>query len=539
MNTRFMQFVGRAARRAASLLVFAALAGIVYWGHQTGWKAPRLADLLGGPPPAKEDWCNTHNVPLSRCIACRPELGGADPKDWCKEHGVPESKCTACHPEILTQGKAADWCREHGVPESQCTLCHPDIAVKGRPPASETDATVTAVAAGLPDAKVVACQTHALRVQFASEAAVRKAGVRLEAVQERPMAACVQASAEVEYDQTRLARLSARSPGTVRYVFAQVGQKVAAGEVLALVDAAEVGRAKAEFLQALTVADAKSKTLDRIRTSSREGFRTQAELLEAEATLREARIRLLGAQQALANLGASIAIEEVANLPEVRLAERIRLLGLPDAAVKAIGPGEVTANLIAVTAPLDGTVVACNIVAGEVTDLNKTLFTVADISRMWIVLDVRQEDAARISAGQAVVFRPDAGADAAIAGKVAWISTEADEKTRTVKVRAEVENTDGRLKAHTFGAGRIVVRETPQAVAVPSDAVQWEGCCHVVFVRLGEGIFQTRKVRLGIRSGPVTEVLVGVIPGEVVATTGSHVLKSEILKSRLGAGCCD
>jgi cobalt-zinc-cadmium efflux system membrane fusion protein len=122
---------------------------------------------------------------------------------------------------------------------------------------------------------------------------------------------------------------------------------------------------------------------------------------------------------------------------------------------------------------------------------------------------------------------------------VTWISTSVDEMTRTVKVRADVENPKGKLRAHSFGRAEVVLRTSADAVAVPNEAVQWEGCCYVVFVRLTDEIFQTRKVRLGAKDAAYTEILVGVLPGEVVATTGSHVLKSEILKSNLGAGCCD
>jgi cobalt-zinc-cadmium efflux system membrane fusion protein len=138
-----------------------------------------------------------------------------------------------------------------------------------------------------------------------------------------------------------------------------------------------------------------------------------------------------------------------------------------------------------------------------------------------------------------VTFRPDGDPDQAVSGKVSWISTAVDEQTRTVKVRADVENTDGRLLANTFGKGYVTIRESATAVAVPSEAIQWEGCCHIAFVRLTDDIFQTRKVKLGSKVNGFTEVLIGLLPGEVVATEGSYVLKSEILKSALGAGCTD
>ena len=138
-----------------------------------------------------------------------------------------------------------------------------------------------------------------------------------------------------------------------------------------------------------------------------------------------------------------------------------------------------------------------------------------------------------------MTFRPDGAPDEAATGTIAWISTAVDDQTRTVKVRADVANPEGRLLAYTFGKAHITVREAPTAIAVPNAAIQWEGCCHIAFVRLTDDIFQTRKVKLGAKVNGFTEVLIGLMPGEVVATEGSHVLKSEILKSALGAGCTD
>lgn len=581
MNTRVSGPRAFVVHHGATILVLVTLGIIAYWGHHTGWKASKFSQLWGGEAAKKEDWCEAHNVPDSKCLACHPELGGGDPKDWCKEHGVPESKCTVCHPEILTKGKAADWCKEHGVPESQCTLCHPEIAIKGQLPPSENASAVVLDPTAQPMPNPLTCQTHAIRIQFASAEAVRKAGVKLEAVQERPMAASLMGSGEVEYDQTRVARLSARVAGTVWRVEKQLGQQVSKGEVLALVDSAEVGRAKSEFLQMLSLAEVKSKvllrlrssaeestrlvdlksgTLDRLKDLVKEGLKTQTELREAEgalveariqvlkaqaeiqegeAALRDARVRLLSAQLTLNNLGLPIRIEELDGMSEEKLVERVRFLGLPAEIAKTLDSSTTTANLIPLIAPLDGVVVTREIVAGEPVDTSKTLFVVADVRRMWVMLDLRQEDSSSVALGQTVVFRPDGGNDSASTGTVTWISTAVDEKTRTVKARAEVENPESRLRAHTFGAGRIVIHQSPNVVAVPSEAIHWEGCCHVVFVRLSDEVFQTRKVRLGAKSGAFTEIVVGVLPGEVVATTGSHVLMSDLLKSKLGAGCTD
>jgi len=577
MTSKFRE---SARHGAATVVVLLLLGGVAWWGHRTGWKASKFSELFGAKAAAdKEDWCDIHNVPFSKCIACHPELVGADPKNWCKEHGVPEDQCTVCHPELLVKGKIDDWCKEHGVPESQCTICHPEIATKGDAPASETDAVVTAEPGAKPAPNPLTCKTHMVRIQFASKEAVAKAGVRLEGVQERPMATSVSAAGEVEYDPTRVARLSPRAAGTAWRVDAEVGRVVKQGDVLALVDAADVGRAKADFLQALAAVEQKTKSVEsrralvqagerlvalqsesvaRFEASAQAGFRTQtdvkdaeskvaeskiqlaerqASVAEADAAVREARLRLVAAEQALVNLGMPIRAADLAASTEQEVARRLRFLGIPDAARGALDADATSANLVPMVAPFDGVVVAREVALGEQVDPGKALFVVADLRRMSVVLALRQEDAPRVAVGQTVVFRPDGNADA-VAGKVAWVSTEADEQTRTVKVRAEIDDAAQRLRAHTFGTGRIVLRESPTAVAVPTAAVHWEGCCHVVFVRLTDEVFQTRKVRIGAHDDRFTEVLAGVAAGEVVATEGSHVLKSELLKSKLGAGCC-
>ena len=527
--------------------MLAGVAAVGVFGHRTGWKAPRFSELFGkGAEAEQEDWCAAHNVPDSGCIACHPELAGESPADWCTEHGVPESRCTVCHPEILDTGVAGDWCGEHGVPESGCTICNPAIARIGELPAPEVAVTQGAHAGELPEdhpggvpppggrrlRDPRTCQKHALKVQFASAAALEKVGVQLGQAVERAMSDSIVVNGEVDYDRTRFAKLSSRVPGTAWRVEADLGASVRAGEVLALVDSPEVARAKTDTLQAATSLDLAKRTLERVQLSAEAGFRTEAERLEAEASVRLEQSRLFNARQALSSLGLSPPEGEPSELS-------LSVLGIPDALAATLDPASTPASLVPILAPLDGTLVSRDLVRGEVVEPGRTLFEIADTSRMWLMLDVPQPDAHRLALGQGAIFRPDDARDESVPAEIAWISTAVDEMTRTVKVRANAANPEGALRAHTFGRAQIVVRGSPNAVAVPTEAIQWEGCCHVVFVRLSDTVFQTRKVRLGARDPAFTEVVVGLLPGEVVATTGSHVLKSEILKSSLGAGCTD
>ncbi len=112
-----------------------------------------------------------------------------------------------------------------------------------------------------------------------------------------------------------------------------------------------------------------------------------------------------------------------------------------------------------------------------------------------------------------------------------------------MKTRAILANADGRLRANTFGDGKVVLREEQQAVVVPNAAIHWEGDCYVVFVRdknfLKPGapkVFHIRTVRVGAKDDKQTEIIAGVLPGELVATTGSGTLRAELLRGNLGEG---
>ncbi len=517
---RSRRLVGRLWRLLPTVLALAGLSGVVYAGQAAGWKLPKASALRGA--------------------------GADEPDDWCKEHGVPESACVECKPDLLPRPPRTGWCDEFGVHD--CPLCGPGVAQTPVPASigpGDLDRARRALAFAPRAPNGKKCKLHEHRVQLASEEVVTRLGIGIEPVGTAPVTEGVTAPGEIGYDPTRLARLSARVPGVVRRVERQVGDRVTAGDILALVDAAEVGRAKAEFQQALALVELQTQTLAQKKLL--EGVTvTGQQVREAEAAVEEARVRSLLAEQALANLGLPVRAEEVKGLAPAALAARLRFLGVPDPLRSELAKETASANLLPVRAPFDGEVVARAATPGQAADPSKPLFAIADTSRVWLTLRVRSEDADRVKAGQPVRFRPDQGAHAD--GTVAWVGPAADEKTRAVPVRVELPNPDGRLRAGTFGTGFVALRREKDAVVVPSDAVHWEGCCHVVFVADrgfdrpdGFKVFHVRKVRLGARDVTaagvqVTEVIAGVLPGERVAVAGSGILRSELLRNNLGAG---
>lgn len=498
-----------------TLLIVAAIGAAGWWGHNHGWQVPKFSTLTGGSAPVD---------------------------DWCKDHSVPESECVECNPDLLPVGKRAGWCEVHGIPE--CVLCNPTLAqLRGTPTVSSADLTLAKSALDFTPrpTNIKACLLHTRRIQFANFDAVDKAGLGTGEVGYGPAVEFLSGPSEVGFDQTRIAHLSSRAPGTVWRVFKHLGDPVAAGELVALVDAAEVGKAKAELLQSLAVQSLRQKTMDRIKAAG--GAEAPIRIEEGEASLREAQIRLTAARQALVNLGLPIDAEDLAKLSAEQLEARLHFLGIPTTVVKNLDARTTTSNLLPIVAPSDGIIVSREVVAGEVVDLTRILFEVVDPRSLWLTVDLKAEDARRVRPGLSVRFQSDAGG-AELTGTLAWISPQADPKTRTVKVRADVPNPSGAYRANTFGTGRVILREEPRVLTVPADAVQWEGCCHIVFVRdkdyLKSGspkVFHVRKVRIGARDEKTVEIAAGLLPGEVYVTRGSGLLLTELKRNDLGEGC--
>lgn len=511
---------------APTILVLGLLLGLGYVGHLTGWSAPKFVELFGSQQAPKDDWC--------------------------PEHSVPESICVECDDTQLSRLKST-WCVKHGV--HNCPFERPDVVQLATPPTvTKADLDRAQRALDLKERKENSknCVMHHRRIQFASKEVMDKMGVKVERVAaEHSIVETVTASGEIEFEQPRVAPASAPVAGRVYYVTekGQLGAAVKQGDVLALLDAVEVGKAKAEILQAYAQLELRKKSVDLLKPLAAQGAVPQSKLLEADLALREAKIRLLGAQQALANMGLPVRIDDGETATTEELARRLHFLGLP-ADISGRLDTHATANLLPVIAARDGIVTATKASLGEMIDPGRPLFVVADTSRMWLMLNVRQEDVDYLRIrdpktglpGQTVKFRPD-GKKKEIVGELVWKSSEVDDKTRSVQFRAELPNSDGALLAHTYGTGQIVLREEKNAITVPNEAIHWEGDCHIVFVRDksffesdGKKVFHVRTVRPGVTNAGYTEIIAGVLPGEIVAKENSGALRSELLKNNLGAG---
>jgi len=412
-----------------------------------------------------------------------------------------------------------------------------DDAEHASPDAAPGRGPATAGHAGESPATAAATTTADDVIRFASPAAVEQSGIEVVPVEARPMVRELSVNGVVRYDERRVAQLSSRVPGSVWRIEKHLGDTVRRGDVLVIVESSDVGRLKAEFLNALVAFETKREQLAILEEVK--GAVLGRQIRETKSALREARIHLTNAEQALVNIGFELSVADFEKLDDDQRASRIRTLGLGPEVLEGSDRTRITSNLLPLRAPFGGTIIGRDAALGEIVEASRPIFEVADVSNMWVLLSVNKEDAGKVALGQPVRFRPD-GAAGDVTSRIAWISTEVNDASRTLEVRVEVAAGGSvPLRANTFGSGRIEISRVGNALVVPQQSVQWDGSRWVIFEPAGDAAFRPRPVQPGLREGELVQVAgddFAASPPTRVVAAGSHVLKSRILLDRMESG---
>ena len=478
-------------------------------------------------------YCKEHGVPEKFCTLCHGEL--KDKLMLCKEHGnIPEDICTLCHPEVEKKYNLVT-CKEHGLPESFCFKCGkgpsaslnlPDdgwCAAHGKPEAlCQECAELQAKGQPLPVTKTgtaKVCREPLPIVRLASARLARQVGIQTTEVTEEEHAHRLIANAETAYDANRYADITPRVSGFIREVRVDLGRAVKQGDILCVIDSAEVSSAKTQYLSAQAASKLAQATADRTQALTRSGAVAGKAELEVMTALNQAQASVMDSEQKLRNLG------------------------FGDNELTGILKTKDTRNLLSVVAPINGTVVLRHAVKGEAVRPTAQLFAVADTSKMWLWVDVYESDIQKVKPSQSVSFTVSGTSPEdilATVGEVTWIGAEVNEQTRTARIRAELANPNGRLRANQFGEATIQIGPPHKAVVVPKESVQRKDKVDVVFIPEGEGAYRPQRVTTKPTDrSEVLEVTWGLKPGQRVVSKGAFLLKTEIMKGAIGAGCCD
>lgn len=331
-------------------------------------------------------------------------------------------------------------------------------------------------------------------------------GINVETLDAGSAASTIARPASINYNLDNIAKVGPRIEAKVVRVLKDLGDRVGIGEPLALMSSVELGKAKAEYIRLKARLKSEQARYKREQSLYDQEISSEAELLEAEAAFEEAK----------AELNAT--------------AEALRLYGLSDANIQNVETGsDQPLSRFYLNSPIAGVVQERNLSPGQTVSSSETPIHIANLTEMWVMIDAYEQDIRYVEQGQAVNLSVRSIPDETFKGTINWISYALEEGSRTMPVRAVVNNPDRKLRAGMFGTARIQTVQERDIAVIPVDAVQTIEGESKVFVPGDEvGSFRPVNVRLGAENEGLVEILSGLEPGDQAVTAGAFDLKSAL-----------
>jgi RND family efflux transporter MFP subunit len=340
--------------------------------------------------------------------------------------------------------------------------------------------------------------------------ATQRAGIVVAMVSEGRAESTLRLPGVVEPNAYKQVAVTPLVGGRITRVLVELGQSVRAGQTLAEIFSPELAEAQTRFLSARAELDAHERELQRTEKLVEIGSASRQELERLHA-------------------------EHTAKLTAVESARsRLQLLGLSAATIANLGPAKDVGTVVTVPAPIAGVITERAANAGLNVETSTKLFTVVDLSTVWIVADAYEKDVAHVHVGATASVTTKAFPDAVIRGRVSYIDPQVNAETRTARLRVEVPNARQELRLGMFADVSIDAGSGNTTPLIPRAAVQNLGNRTVVYLADPKqpGRFVERDVRLGVRVGNDVAVLNGVQAGDTVVADGSFAIRAE--RDRLG-----
>lgn len=393
------------------------------------------------------------------------------------------------------------------------------------------------------------------------------AGLEIEGVTERPAVALLRVTGTVETNQQQSQQATPLVGGRVERVHAALGDFVRAGQVLAVISSPQIAQMHGKLHEAETARALAERNLERVtRAENRVAvLSAKAKLDEADATLRRTRRLIeLGAGAGKDLVAAEAAYKtakaeydfqsnislnkevqearaavETARVDVRHIRDEMRSLGVQIAEGEGEHDHSRDTSVVAVIAPVSGSVTERLVNAGAGVEAGTSLFTIANTSTVWVIANVPEAQMGLLRPGTPAEVRSAALGGDAFAGRVNYIDPRLDEETRTGKVRVELPNPGGRLRAGMFvevGFQAGTGAAEGQELVIKEEAVQRVGERTVVFVpkEEEENGFEVREVQVGAVRDGYARIIGGLKLGEKVVTKGSFTLKAQMQKGEMG-----
>lgn len=332
-------------------------------------------------------------------------------------------------------------------------------------------------------------------------------GVAVAPAKKQRMAGVISVTGKVEANADKIAHVSPRISGKIVAVRASLGDSVSAGQALATLDSVELGEALGRYHQSKTKLALTQSNMDRIKNLVDKKIAARKDILLAETDYKTAQTELHTDE------------------------ERLSLFGVSTSDLKGENHKK---PLLPVRSPIGGIITEKHAIVGELSDPSKSLYTVADLSSVWVLVDINEKDLAKVRKGQTAIVMVGAFPDLKMKGRITYIADQVNESTRTVKARIEVANPGRKLKPEMFATVELALAaDAPPVLAVPEDALQDLDGKKVVFVAENETEFAARPVQAGRTAAGMVEIVSGLKEGENYAIKGSFILKSEVKKGEM------
>lgn len=346
--------------------------------------------------------------------------------------------------------------------------------------------------------QVQAAEAPAMSVQITPELSTR---IRLEPVEVSSFSDEIRLPGRVALNEHRVARIGPVMTGRVAEVRAFVGRNVRKGEVLAVINSTELSSAQASYLKTKTQVGLQRLNVERARRLFNEGIISQATLREREGVLAEAEVEWRA------------------------LADQLGVLGMSAAAIEKLsGTGQIN-SVTAITSTMDGTVIERKISVGQIAEISDELFTVADLSHVWVVAAAPEQDAHVVQLGSRVEVNVPALPKDHFVGKIVYVADIVKPETRTVTMRMEVDNQARKLKPEML-ADMIIKRSAEPRLTIPSQAVVRFQDRDFVFVEVGQNRVELRPVLLGTDRDGLRTVESGLSSGQRIVVDGAFHLNN-------------
>jgi cobalt-zinc-cadmium efflux system membrane fusion protein len=335
------------------------------------------------------------------------------------------------------------------------------------------------------------------------------------------IAGVVTATGKILVPEDRVAVIGPVNEGRIVRLYAGQGTRVRKGQKLADLESSDIDQAEADYLKALA-------DHENARRSSAAEIKLAQENYDRAKVLYEQRItagkNLQSAEHDLevAKANAENSINGT-NAALIAARRHLLILGIKDSTIDSLSKRTDLASVFSLNSPIDGIVVERNATVGASVGTDANLFKIIDLSRVWIDANVFEKDLQQVKPGQEVKLTVTAFPGSTFSGRVILINSVVDPDTRTVKVRTEVPNPDGRLKPDMFANVQIVTALNRTAISIPQSAVLNDEGKTIVFVADG-GEYKKRQVQAGIQNNDRVEIVDGLNAGDKVVVKGNYLL---------------